>query len=955
MTLEEIQAIVAAGEEADGLVTFANDNAPTIAFNFSQPSHTKVHSVVTNVKNVLKAQMEAHKSKPIATPTFDTPDVSDTWSLILPSIFGNTGADIVPDRISGSFITPETETIEIDNLSTGYKTTESKESNEIPSPPSDINENLKKNTVTTSSTTIFSSKTSSTSTTTSKRPTTTAKPIPILTRRPLRTTMKPKPTTAKPEILLATTTNSVLSAIPQNKTNNVKNFTSSKPSSDSNNIKITNNSNKIVNISTTMKPVIYEKISTYSPVSTTERPKIYYNEHNILKSNDSVIPNNATYIMTSSTSAAILNEDYEKINSTTITTQSISPSTSISPSVLNKKDEDKQDHILLDNLEVIESQTSLPLFDVAQSISQIASDLGNNFVPLPTSDTLLDVTNPNTMDIESKENVEMDIPTEPVSENKITENKTVVIDNFIKISTFDPHDEISHIEIGSSSPESVVSDLFKEEQNEQTTLDSILYSSELLTTTSTSIIDPVLTVSMDDLLSQVVHENPEPTSILLSENNTKVDTMDENETTESKIIDENVDQRTTTLNTPVPQSDIVTEITIVKNEINSANSNVGNESIDNFKNIDEDVLEPTLNSLIVIQSTTDSVLRKNESEYKKISENKSNNLNDLQEKKRVVDDKNSSTSLAPSIPPEIDITSTTPTGGLFDKKYITSSNLVNNNILQKIKLGIKPQDLPKHEDFKKKIQKVNIDDKELSNERNSSWKLIPTVPPPKINEMMKDKHKVEGFYIPESNDKDIVLEFPKENQGLGVTTKNLGEDILQFTELCNELAFKYWQMLSENIDNKRSIVFSPYSITSTLAMMFMGARGGTSGEMNEILKLDDMVTFNPHFTLKNISDSIETTSASGVAVSAFIRELFSERHKGKILTFYKERAQHFYNGHVEEINFELISDIIRRRTNLLVKRYTWGKIVEYIKSNSITMRPPLASFSANIFQVSCLF
>lgn len=73
--------------------------------------------------------------------------------------------------------------------------------------------------------------------------------------------------------------------------------------------------------------------------------------------------------------------------------------------------------------------------------------------------------------------------------------------------------------------------------------------------------------------------------------------------------------------------------------------------------------------------------------------------------------------------------------------------------------------------------------------------------------------------------------------------------------------------------------------------------------------------------------------------------------KGKILDFYKERAQQYYDGHVEEISFNLVGDILRRRTNLLVKRQTLGKVPEYLRGGSLGLRPPLAAFSANIFQV----
>lgn len=195
---------------------------------------------------------------------------------------------------------------------------------------------------------------------------------------------------------------------------------------------------------------------------------------------------------------------------------------------------------------------------------------------------------------------------------------------------------------------------------------------------------------------------------------------------------------------------------------------------------------------------------------------------------------------------------------------------------------------------------------------------------------------------------------PKQALGLEESTVNANEDILEFTKMCNELAFAFWRALnSEGISSARSLVISPFALNSMLAMIFLGARGSTSGEMNEMLRLDDMVTFNPHVIFHNISESAENAKDSPVATSAFVRELFSDRNKGKFLAFYKDKAQQFYSGHVEEVNFNIINDIIRRRTNLLVKRHTAGKIPEYLKTNNVWANLPLAGLSANIFQTDC--
>lgn len=79
---------------------------------------------------------------------------------------------------------------------------------------------------------------------------------------------------------------------------------------------------------------------------------------------------------------------------------------------------------------------------------------------------------------------------------------------------------------------------------------------------------------------------------------------------------------------------------------------------------------------------------------------------------------------------------------------------------------------------------------------------------------------------------------------------------------------------------------------------------------------------------------------------------FILQSKGKLLDFYKERAQQFYDGHVEEVNFKTIGETLRKQTNNLVKRQTWGTITDFLRGSTLMPRPPLAAFSANIFQVS---
>ncbi|XP_018400920.1 PREDICTED: mucin-5AC [Cyphomyrmex costatus] len=190
--------------------------------------------------------------------------------------------------------------------------------------------------------------------------------------------------------------------------------------------------------------------------------------------------------------------------------------------------------------------------------------------------------------------------------------------------------------------------------------------------------------------------------------------------------------------------------------------------------------------------------------------------------------------------------------------------------------------------------------------------------------------------------------------GLDATIRHTSADIVNFAKLCNELAFNFWVATNKGLSTARSLALSPFGMTSLLAMIFLGARGPTSDQMNEVLGLDDVATFNPHLVFQNITDAVGLARGQGIANAAFVRELFADKMKvRKLMPFYKEQAQQFYEGLVTEVNFATISDLVRRRTNLLVRKQTGGRIKDFVKTNTVPLRSPLAALSANVFQTDC--
>lgn len=248
--------------------------------------------------------------------------------------------------------------------------------------------------------------------------------------------------------------------------------------------------------------------------------------------------------------------------------------------------------------------------------------------------------------------------------------------------------------------------------------------------------------------------------------------------------------------------------------------------------------------------------------------------------------------------------------------------------------------------------KVQIKDGVKSAEEVKNASAVPSTTAQAIKNSIKHSQASSNSFKPQVQKNIELAAAPKEALGLTASTVNLNADLREFAKLCNELAFKFWKsVVSDGVSQSRSVIISPFALSSMLSMLFLGARGSTSAEMNDLLKLDDMITFNPHVVFRNITESIEQLKHSGLTSATFVRELFSDRSKGKLLPYFKEKAQQFYAAHVEEVNFNVINDILRRRTNLLVRRHSAGKINEYLKTNNIWVNEPLAAVSANVFMV----
>ncbi|KAI4477434.1 hypothetical protein M0804_012820 [Polistes exclamans] len=356
--------------------------------------------------------------------------------------------------------------------------------------------------------------------------------------------------------------------------------------------------------------------------------------------------------------------------------------------------------------------------------------------------------------------------------------------------------------------------------------------------------------------------------------------------------------------------------------------------------------ESMYNNTTISQSNMMDQVTANDSTNIKSNETKGTSLELIDDKTRVKVASNDSISVTPSVIEEVSST----------KLMTPSVSTVTEN-----SLGLK---LTTKLNYNEKINESYSEDKQTT----EKWMLIPhkvvTSSTEKTNiyptnlKIVPQDITSDGRLPTVTSDiktnERIPLDSPASVNALDVTVTKTENDIVNFSKMCNNLAFDFWMAANKGLSTNRSLVLSPFGMVSLLAMIFLGARGTTSDQMNELLKLDDVATFNPHLVFQNVTDMVGLTRGQGITNTAFVRELFVDRAKvRKTLAFYKEQAQQFYEGLVAEVNFATIGDIVRRRTNLLVRKQTGGRIKDFIKVNTVPLRSPLAAVSANVFQTNC--
>ncbi|CAD5111846.1 DgyrCDS1110 [Dimorphilus gyrociliatus] len=171
---------------------------------------------------------------------------------------------------------------------------------------------------------------------------------------------------------------------------------------------------------------------------------------------------------------------------------------------------------------------------------------------------------------------------------------------------------------------------------------------------------------------------------------------------------------------------------------------------------------------------------------------------------------------------------------------------------------------------------------------------------------------------------------------------------MDFSKTANanmKFGLKLWrEMVNEKADE--NIFFSPFSISTALAMVHLGARGATQKQIGEVLEIDSIP--DDYKNLAALSTEILSTNREGCSLTSASR-LFA----GKDYSFldnFMANTKSFFNAESETMDFVQNLEGARQAINSWVANQTNDKIKDFLSQGSINVDTAMVLINAIHFK-----
>lgn len=173
--------------------------------------------------------------------------------------------------------------------------------------------------------------------------------------------------------------------------------------------------------------------------------------------------------------------------------------------------------------------------------------------------------------------------------------------------------------------------------------------------------------------------------------------------------------------------------------------------------------------------------------------------------------------------------------------------------------------------------------------------------------------------------------------------QDVDDNVLRLVHSNNTFALKLFHAIGKD---QKNLCFSPYSISSALAMTYAGAQGETKNEMGSVLgfsKLEE--TVHPSFSWLNQYLATSSSDESN-DLRIFLANSLWIQEGQHLLPKFMDVMTTYYKSSIQRVDFIQQADQSRVAINNWVKKKTVGKIENLINPNDLTRSTRLVLVSA---------
>ncbi|XP_054109801.2 serpin B6 isoform X1 [Callithrix jacchus] len=148
--------------------------------------------------------------------------------------------------------------------------------------------------------------------------------------------------------------------------------------------------------------------------------------------------------------------------------------------------------------------------------------------------------------------------------------------------------------------------------------------------------------------------------------------------------------------------------------------------------------------------------------------------------------------------------------------------------------------------------------------------------------------------------------------------------------------------------NSKNVFFSPLSMASALAMVYMGAQGNTAAQMAQVLSLNKSGGGGDvHQGFQSLLTEVNKPGTQYLLRTA--NRLFGEK-SCDFLSSFRDSCQKFYQVEMEELDFVSAVEKSRKHINTWVAEKTEGKIAELLSPGTVDSLTKLVLVNAIYFK-----